>query len=435
MYTDNSSVCTAAFTRARSSTRTAGSSRSSTLPGQASYTGSTRNGITSVDWGAWPGSFKIVSAVKGSDVAGREDGRRGLDGERDELPRPERGRYRYICPGRGARGVYGTNTYTDDSSACTAAVQLGLFTLTNGGRVTIQIGPRQARTGHDRERHHEPAVDDWARELHVPGALPIRPGGGGGGGGDDDGGGGPPRLATGTATGTVPVNGGRSRGGTIPSGATVDVTNGRLMLRTDTGTLTLYGAGLSATSSSSAAPTRRSRSSSSGSSRATSASARSARRAAPRRRGEDRASAVGQRQGQLPHEGSLRVGHRSRHDLADRRPLRRDVRRVREGVDRGERRAEAAHVTVRAPRSYLATPRGRSGRRARRAARTIRERAVLHAERPERRRAGLDRRRQRALVVLEQHPAGRDGAPLECGRPVKVTRDVVPLRRTAITET
>jgi hypothetical protein len=44
----------------------------------------------------------------------------------------------------------------------------------------------------------------------------------------------------------VLVNGRPFTGGQIPYNATVDVANGRLVLKTDTGTLTVYGAGVSA---------------------------------------------------------------------------------------------------------------------------------------------------------------------------------------------
>jgi hypothetical protein len=40
--------------------------------------------------------------------------------------------------------VWGTGTYTDDSSICTAAVHAGLITLASGGTVVIEIAPGQA---------------------------------------------------------------------------------------------------------------------------------------------------------------------------------------------------------------------------------------------------------------------------------------------------
>jgi hypothetical protein len=91
------------------------------------------------------------------------------------------------------------------------------------------------------------ALADFVASIPVAGA----PGGGGppptttgpptttttpGGGGAA-----PPPSAT--ATGTVLVNGRPFASGTIPYGSTVDVTRGRLVLRADTGTLTVNGAG------------------------------------------------------------------------------------------------------------------------------------------------------------------------------------------------
>jgi hypothetical protein len=52
--------------------------------------------------------------------------------------------------------------------------------------------------------------------------------------------------ASGTATGTVLVNGSPFTSGTIPYGATVDVTKGSVVLSTDTGTVQAYGAGVAA---------------------------------------------------------------------------------------------------------------------------------------------------------------------------------------------
>jgi len=70
------------------------------------------------------------------------------------------------------------------------------------------------------------------------------PSGGGGGGGTTTttsaGGAAPP--ANGTATGSVTVNGAPFTAGRVPYNTTVDVTRGRIVLRTDTGTLTVTGA-------------------------------------------------------------------------------------------------------------------------------------------------------------------------------------------------
>jgi hypothetical protein len=55
-----------------------------------------------------------------------------------------------------------------------------------------------------------------------------------------------PPPPTATTTGTVLVNGSAFTAGTIPYGATVDVTNGTVSLKTDTGSVQAYGAGVSA---------------------------------------------------------------------------------------------------------------------------------------------------------------------------------------------
>ena len=59
-------------------------------------------------------------------------------------------------------------------------------------------------------------------------------------------GGGSAPPPTGTPTGTVLVNGRPFTGGAIPYGSTVDVTNGRLLIKADTGTVTVFGAGVPA---------------------------------------------------------------------------------------------------------------------------------------------------------------------------------------------
>jgi hypothetical protein len=50
------------------------------------------------------------------------------------------GQFNYNCPPQGTLwAVYGTDTYTSDSSVCSAAVHAGLATLASGGSVTIEI--------------------------------------------------------------------------------------------------------------------------------------------------------------------------------------------------------------------------------------------------------------------------------------------------------
>ena len=62
--------------------------------------------------------------------------------DRDVIGLQNGARYLYVCPpGGSAAPVWGTDTYTDDSSVCTAAVHKGWLSFTHGGYLTIQIVP------------------------------------------------------------------------------------------------------------------------------------------------------------------------------------------------------------------------------------------------------------------------------------------------------
>ena len=246
VYTDNSSVCSAALHAGAIVYENGGIVTIQPLPGQASYTGSTRNGITSATLGAYPGSFKIVERDQGQRRPRREDGRRRLDGERFALPRPERRAVPLHLPQQrraSARSTARTPTPTTARPAprpCSSACSRARTAAGSRSRSRRARAP----TGHDRERRLEPAVDRGARQLHRSPAPRRTAGGGGGGGG-------------GTTTTPAAARHARDRHrhrrrarerrgpfttGTIPFGATVDVTNGRLKLTTDTGTLTVFGA-------------------------------------------------------------------------------------------------------------------------------------------------------------------------------------------------
>lgn len=60
VYTYDSSICRAAVHAGRISNANGGQVTIAPLAGQAAYTGSTRNGITSTSYGSWGGSFSFV---------------------------------------------------------------------------------------------------------------------------------------------------------------------------------------------------------------------------------------------------------------------------------------------------------------------------------------------------------------------------------------
>ena len=82
-------------------------------------------------------SFQVVIAPK--------FGGRGWTATAAEFEGQNGQRYAYECPVPGpndnlsGNDVWGTTTYTDDSSVCTAAVNYGLITFESGGTVTIEM--------------------------------------------------------------------------------------------------------------------------------------------------------------------------------------------------------------------------------------------------------------------------------------------------------
>ena len=252
-YTDDSSVCGAAQHAGKLDAADGGTVTIEMRPGLAAYTGSTRNGVTTANYGSWSSSFVVVGVSPGGGVSGVKMGGGGWTDDVDAHRGSNGSRYRYVCPAGGtADRVWGTNVYTDDTSVCTAAVQVGLISLASGGNVTIEVRPgQQSYVSFTHNGIKSLVWGSWQGSFVFAGAAPIpgSPGGGGGGGGTTTttpGGtaGAPP---TATTTGTVLVNGQPFTSGTIPYRATVDVTEGSVLLKADVGTLKASGAdGISA---------------------------------------------------------------------------------------------------------------------------------------------------------------------------------------------
>jgi hypothetical protein len=142
IYTDDSSVCTAALHDGKLDHTVGGIVTIEIRPGQRAYAGSTQHGVTSKDYGAWYGSYIVVSATRGE--GGLSLGGASWQSNAGAYEGAIGTRYAYICLAGGiAAPVWGSNTYTSDSSVCTAAVHAGLITFIEGGVVTILIAPGQ----------------------------------------------------------------------------------------------------------------------------------------------------------------------------------------------------------------------------------------------------------------------------------------------------
>lgn len=141
-YTDDSSICTAAVQSGLITFAEGGTVTFEIAAGLDTYEGGVANGVTSSSYGSWEGSFTFPDAPPGSVdfAAGAESWstnmttKRGQDGTKATVN----------CSPNGTPGsVWGSGPYTDDSSACTAAVHAGAITLEKGGEVTVEIRPGQ----------------------------------------------------------------------------------------------------------------------------------------------------------------------------------------------------------------------------------------------------------------------------------------------------
>ncbi|MDQ7025807.1 MAG: LCCL domain-containing protein [Anaerolineae bacterium] len=130
IYTDDSSVCTAAVHMGLITFKEGGLFNISIVDGQESYEASVQNEIESFDFSEWGRSFVVTPEeleVEWFTTA-------------QELPGPTGTSYAVVCPPDGiASSLWGTEIYTDDSSICTAAVHTGLITLEDGGTFDVTI--------------------------------------------------------------------------------------------------------------------------------------------------------------------------------------------------------------------------------------------------------------------------------------------------------
>jgi hypothetical protein len=160
IYTDDSSVCTAAVHAGAIRAQEGGTIILRILPGRDSYSASRRNGVSSERWGEWETSFSVERAPapppppKPEPVAAPVAGPAVITWQQTAgRLAPNSRRFTFQCPARGKpAAVKGRDLYSWDSSICTAAVHAGAITLERGGVVTIEMRPG-ARTYPGSERN------------------------------------------------------------------------------------------------------------------------------------------------------------------------------------------------------------------------------------------------------------------------------------------
>ena len=146
VYTDGSSVCSAAVHSGLINTRDGGTVSIRIRPGQRAYASSERNGVQSESYGSWNGSYVFLSSAPPSATQiGWDYGLADLRGRLDQS-------FTFVCEPNGQiNNVWGSDLYTDDSSVCSAAVHAELISTRDGGQVTVRmISGQGAYTGSTR---------------------------------------------------------------------------------------------------------------------------------------------------------------------------------------------------------------------------------------------------------------------------------------------
>ena len=177
IYTDDSSVCTAAVHAGLITLAGGGTVTIEIRPGEASYPARRETGSPARATPPGAAATSIVAAAAaapGSEMGGAT----GMPGP-TAFRTYTGARFAYTCPPNGTPGaVWGTDVYTDDSSVCTAAVHAGLITVAGGGNVTIEMRAGQSSyAGSTRNGITSSAYGAWDGSYVLLGA----PSSGGGG--------------------------------------------------------------------------------------------------------------------------------------------------------------------------------------------------------------------------------------------------------------
>ena len=144
IYTTDSSFCAAAV-HAGATRPSGGRVTARSAPGCAAYAGTTRNGVTTRDWGSYGSSFYFVGHGTGECAAASVPKQTS-----DAVAAPDRcppgypvGTAQIECtcvPDQFGGTVWGTDLYTTDSALCQAALHAGAVSA-QGGRVRATQRP------------------------------------------------------------------------------------------------------------------------------------------------------------------------------------------------------------------------------------------------------------------------------------------------------
>ncbi|HUS28600.1 MAG TPA: LCCL domain-containing protein [Kofleriaceae bacterium] len=148
VYTDDSELCPAAVHAGAITAKDGGVVQVTWTPGQPTYIGSVRNGITTSDYASWGRSFfvqKIDATGKPTTPApplmtAKNTAHLSCKMDASPLTGDAGAKWNVDCPA-GCEGshVWGSGPYTGDSNVCSAAIHAGVIDAKGGGFV-VTIG-------------------------------------------------------------------------------------------------------------------------------------------------------------------------------------------------------------------------------------------------------------------------------------------------------
>lgn len=143
VYTDDSSVATAAVHAGVLRAGETGRVKVTIVGPGTMFMGSVRNGVSTSSWSVFGGSFR-VEAVGGAKTGGTKTSDAGNDPARLYYLANRDGQVLYFdIVGETSGSVWGTDVYTTDSSLAAAAVHAGLVEVGKPARVMVTICPGQ----------------------------------------------------------------------------------------------------------------------------------------------------------------------------------------------------------------------------------------------------------------------------------------------------
>ena len=168
-YTKDSSVCNAAVHAGAISRQYGGNVKVRVKDGLTLYLGSLRNQIESLTYGNYSVSYSFVNPATGAEALSTSPLVISWNYRPTTLRSFQGTLFTFICHANGSIGsLWGTGTYTDDSSLCTAAAHSGKISLLKGGQVRIRMTPGLGSyAGSKRGRIASNSYGSWSGSFTV----------------------------------------------------------------------------------------------------------------------------------------------------------------------------------------------------------------------------------------------------------------------------